>query len=117
MWPVCRKINVPILSENSVVESQLFIVSVLRALLEVALFALLGQGILYVLAGASREQNIFYKLFQIVTRPVVRGVRLVTPRVIVDRHVPLVSFFLVFWLWFFLAIARRWICQANGLSC
>jgi hypothetical protein len=100
-----------------VFESQLFILSVLRALLEVAGFALLGQGLLYVLAGASREQNVVYKLFCIVTRPVVRAVRAVTPRLIIDKHVPIVTFFLVFWLWLFLAIARRWLCQANGLVC
>lgn len=99
------------------VESQLFILSVMRALLEVAGFALLGQGILYVFAGASREQNIVYKLFRVITQPVVRAVRVVTPRLIIDKHLPMVTFFLVFWLWIFLALARRWICEANGLVC
>jgi hypothetical protein len=95
----------------------LFAVSVFRALVEVAGMFLLGQGLLYLLAGARRESNMIYQLFQIVTRPVIRLVRLITPRIIVDRHIPVVAFFLLFWLWIVLAYVRRIICDANGLVC
>ena len=44
-----------------------------------ALLTLLGQGILAVLAGARRQGNPIYALFLIVTRPVMRAVRMVTP--------------------------------------
>ena len=97
--------------------TQLLIVMIVRALVEVAGFALLGQGILYVLAGASREQNIIYKFFQILTRPVVRVVRWITPRVIIDRHVPMVSFFLIFWIWIFLNVLKRTLCEGAGVVC
>jgi|SRR5512139_3259544 hypothetical protein len=99
------------------VSTELFAVSVFRALVEVAGFFLLGQGLLYLLAGARRESNMIYQLFQIVTRPVIRLVRLITPRIIVDRHIPVVAFFLLFWLWIVLAYVRRIICDANGLVC
>jgi hypothetical protein len=99
------------------VPTELFVVSVLRALVEVAGMFLLGQGVLYLLAGARREKNTIYQLFQIVTRPVVGLVRRITPRVIVDRHVPVVTFFLLFWIWIALAYARRVICDINGLVC
>lgn len=99
------------------VSTELLIVSVVRALVEVAGFFLLGQGVLYVLAGASREKNVIYQLFRVVTGPVVRTVRAITPKVIMDRHVPVVSFFLIFWLWILLAYARTLVCEANGLAC
>lgn len=99
------------------VNTELLVVSVLRALIEVAGFFMLGQGLLYVLAGASRERNPIYQVFRIVTRPVVRVVRAITPRQIVDRHVPVVAFFMLFWLWIGLAYARRVICVADGLVC
>jgi hypothetical protein len=99
------------------VSTELFAVSVFRALVEVAGMFLLGQGLLYLLAGARRESNMIYQLFQIVTRPVIRLVRLITPRIIVDRHIPVVAFFLLFWLWIVLAYVRRIICDANGLVC
>lgn len=99
------------------VSMELMVISVLRALVEVAGMFLLGQGVLYLFAGTSRERNVVYKVFQIVTGPVVKAVRFITPRIIVDRHVPIVAFFLLFWLWIVLAYVRRIVCDANGLVC
>lgn len=95
----------------------ILLVSVLRTLVEVAGFALLGQGILAVLAGKYREQNLFYRVLRIVTGPVVRAVRFVTPRFILDAHVPVLTFFLLFWLWIVLALVKRHLCGLQGLAC
>ena len=81
----------------------LLILSVLRALVEVALLALLGRGALALLAGAGRQSNPIYQLFVIVTGPAIRLVRRLTPPFIIDRHLPIVTFFVLFWLWIFLA--------------
>ena len=83
------------------------LLSLLRSLVEVAGFFLLGQGVLYVFAGPTRDRNSIYQLFCVVTKPVVSGVRWLMPRVIIDRHIPAVSFFLLFWLWIALAYVRR----------
>ncbi len=99
------------------VNIELLIVSVLRSLVEVAGCFLLGQGLLYLLAGASREKNVVYQLFRVVTNPVVKMTRVITPKQIEDRHVPVVAFFLLFWLWIALAYARQVICVADGLAC
>ena len=88
-------------------DPDLFVVSIVRALVEVALLALIGQGVVALLAGARRATNPIYQLFAVVTRPVIRVVRFVTPKPILDRHVPFVTFFLLFWLWIFLAWAKR----------
>jgi hypothetical protein len=95
----------------------ILLVSVLRTLVEVAGFALLGQGALAVLAGKYREQNLFYRVFRIVTQPVVRAVRFITPRFVIDTHIPMLTFFLLFWLWIVLAIAKRHLCGLHGLAC
>lgn len=97
--------------------TELLIISIARALVEVAGMFLLGQGVLYLFAGAKRHTNVVYRLFQVVTGPVVRVVRFITPKVIVDRHVPVVAFFLLFWLWIALAWMRRVVCAAEGLAC
>lgn len=99
------------------VTAQILLLSILRALVEVAGFALLGQGLMAVLAGASRERNVIYKLFVIIASPVTRLVRAVTPKVIIDKHIPFVSFFLLFWLWILLAYVRRLVCDMNGVVC
>ena len=87
--------------------ADLYIVSILRALVEVAGMFLLAQGLLYLLAGATREKNIVYQLFRIITRPVIQMTRFVTPRVIVDKHIPFVAFFILFWLWLLLAYVKQ----------
>ena len=96
---------------------ELLTLSILRALVEVALLTLLGQEGQDALAGARRQANPIYALFLVVTRPVMRAVRMVTPSAILDRHLPFVAFFLLFWLWIALAWLKREICQAQGLAC
>ena len=86
---------------------ELMVISIIRALVEVAGFTLLGQGILGLFAGKSRDSNAVYRLMQTVTRPVVKIVRFITPGFVLDRHIPFVTFFLLFWIWIALAIAKR----------
>ncbi len=85
------------------------LISMLRALVEVALFSLLGQGALHLIAGASRDKNFVYRLLKVITSPVTRIVRAITPRFILDRHINLVAFFLLLWLWLLLAVAKRYV--------
>lgn len=99
------------------VEQQIFLLSVARVLVEVAGWGLIGRGVLALLAGRRRHENLFYQIFEIVTRPVLRLTRLITPRVVIDAHVPLVAFFLLLWLWLGLAWVRHRLCLAHGLAC
>ena len=71
----------------------------LKALTEVAGVAFLGQGVLWVIAGSKRDKNVVYNLFRIITSPVTMVTRAITPRVILDRHIGLVAFFLLMVLW------------------
>jgi len=96
---------------------ELLLLSIARALVEVAGYALLGQGVLALLAGKRRQDNFVYRLLQVVTTPVIKVVRVITPRFILDRHLPFVAFFLLFWLWIGLAFAKRYVCVVNGLVC
>ncbi len=75
------------------------IIVILKALTEIAGVAFLGQGVLWVIAGAKRDQNLVYKLFKTLTSPVTRVTRAITPRVIIDAHIGLVAFFLLALLW------------------
>lgn len=88
-------------------QSLLFLVTVLRALVEVAGLSLLGQGIVGLLAGRRREENFIYRIFQVITRPAIRAVRAILPAAIIDRHIPYVTFFVLLWLWLALAYVKR----------
>ena len=96
---------------------ELFMLGVLRALVEVAGLFLLGQGLLALLAGSRRHDNTMYKLFLVVTGPVVKATRMVTPRQIIDKHVPFISFAVLFWLWIALAWLKRLYCDTHMLQC
>ena len=69
----------------------LTVLNLLQVLLYVPLLALAGQGLLYVLAGAKRDSNIFYQLLQIISKPFTFVVRKITPAKVADRHVPIVN--------------------------
>ena len=93
----------------------LMAVVVFKALLEVAGLALLGQAILYVLAGAGREQNFFYRLLKLIGSPAVRVTRLVTPRRLVpDAYIAVGAFFLVAGLWLAASLMKVELCRQDA---
>lgn len=96
---------------------ELFLIGVLRALVEVALLCLIGQGLLGLLAGSRRHTNTVYRLFILITSPVVWLVRKISPPQVIDRHLPFVAFFVLFWAWIGLAWLKRTYCEAHLLQC
>ena len=82
------------------------IIVILKALTEVAGVAMIGQGVLWVLAGAKREHNAIYGIFKTLTSPVMKATRWITPRVVLDQHIGLVAFFLLMVLWLGLTVLK-----------
>lgn len=82
------------------------VIVILKALIEIAGVAMLGQGILYVIAGSKRNENIVYGLFKTLTSPVMKVTRAITPRVVLDQHIGLVAFFLLLVLWVVVTAAK-----------
>ena len=66
--------------------------NIVQLVLYIALLSLLGRGILYVLAGAKRDTNLFYGLLKIISKPFTVLLRKVTPAKVADHHVPIVTF-------------------------
>ena len=97
--------------------TEVLVITMLRALVEVAGCAMLGQGLLYVVAGRKRSDNFVYQLFSILTRPVMRLTRAITPRFVRDDHIPIAAFMLLLWLWIGLQMAKRYVCITQALAC
>jgi hypothetical protein len=95
------------------------IAGIVHLLVTLALLFLAGQGVLYLIAGHKRATNLFYQLFQVLTRPVIRLTRAITPKVILDRHVPFVAFLLLVWIWLALAllVVPDLACQLGRIEC
>ncbi len=95
--------------------------SALKLVLEIALLALAGQGVLAVLCALMRsspEGNFFYRVLQITALPFVRLSRLLAPRQVLDRHLPWVAFFLLLLLWSLVTFFKiRWCLQVGMHLC
>jgi hypothetical protein len=90
--------------------------TVLKGLVEVLLVVMLGQGILYLFAGQRRQENVVYRAFAVVTAPIMKATRFVTPRFIVDQHIGYVAFFLLVLAWVLaLALKVQAVLQAGKL--
>lgn len=94
----------------------LALASTVKLIAEIALLALLGQWLLGLLAGARKEQNLFYQILQIIGRPFVSVARLLTPKLVLDRHVPLVAFLLLVFVWLGATIYKIQICLQIGVE-
>jgi uncharacterized protein YggT (Ycf19 family) len=83
---------------------------IVHTLILVAGLSLLAQGIVGIFNWRRRHENFVYQLFSIITKPVVSFVRLITPRVILDEHVPLVAFLLLLFGYFGIGLWHRDVC-------
>lgn len=71
----------------------------MKALTEIAGFALLGQGVLYIFAGANPDKNIPYTILKTVTFPIFAMARFLAPRFVHDQFIWMLTPALVFLLW------------------
>jgi uncharacterized membrane protein len=84
-----------------------FVVTALRELVLINFYALVGQGILYLLAGQGREQNLFYRIIKLIASPAMWLARRLAPKFVVDRHIPWIALFLVIVLGVALTVAQQ----------
>jgi hypothetical protein len=89
--------------------------NLLQLVLYIALLALLGQGVLYVLAGHGRDKNFFYRLLQLLSKPFTLVVRAITPRKVSDAQVPVVAFFLLLLVYAVVTFERANLCVSSGM--
>lgn len=94
----------------------LTLISLTKLIAEIAWLALLGQWVLGLLVGPRKNQNLFYQLLQQVGSPFVGLARRVTPRVVLERHQPLVAFLLLSLLWLAATAAKIQHCLAIGVQ-
>jgi uncharacterized protein YggT (Ycf19 family) len=90
-----------------------FYLLVAQTLVLVAGLALLGQLLVGAFNWTQRHNNLLYKLFELIARPVVKLVRLITPKVVIDRHIPVAAFTIALFAYFWLGFEHREACKAR----
>lgn len=94
----------------------LTLVLITKLLAEIALLVLLAQGLVGLIAGPAREANTVYRFFKFLGQPWVKASRVLSPRVVLDRHVPLVAFFGLVLIWISATALKVGICLHIGLA-
>jgi hypothetical protein len=73
---------------------------ILKSLIELSLMFVVGRFILGLLAGAKRQTNVFWQLLDVASKPSLWLTRRVSPKLILDQHIPLaaVSWLIIAWV-------------------
>lgn len=87
-----------------------------KLLAEIALLALLAQAVVGVLSGAGKDLNPVYRLLQLIGKPWVRAARWISPRIVLDRHLPFVAFFVLVAVWAAASLVKVRICLQIGVA-
>ena len=94
----------------------LLLASSVKLIAEIALLAFAGQWLLGLLIGNKRETNLFYQLLEVLTKPFVKAMRFITPRLVLDRHIPLAAALLMLSVWLFALVAKINLCMQRGAN-
>lgn len=90
--------------------------NIAQLLAYIGLLALVGQGLLFVLAGQKRDTNLIYQLFQVLNRPWMALARLISPARIDPRHHGWVAFFVLAVVYIAVTLAKIEHCISVGME-
>lgn len=94
----------------------LAVVTSIKLVAEIALFALIGRGVLALLAGRGKEHNPFYRILRTVSQPFVVAARWLAPKVVLDRHLPFVAFLVLLFAWLAMTGWKIRLCLEAGVT-
>lgn len=93
--------------------TMVLLIQMAQTLVLVAGLALMGQLLVGAFNWSQRHNNLLFRVFEIIARPVVKVVRLISPKVVLDRHVPAAAFMIMLVVYFWLGFEHRDACKAQ----
>jgi hypothetical protein len=94
----------------------LTLVLAIKLIAEIALLALFGQWVLGAISGVAKDRNPFYGLLHLMGRPWVRAARWISPQRVAERHLPLVAFLVLLFVWAAASVAKISVCLQIGVA-
>ena len=116
----CKSTVSPRSKMQAFTESRAMLTTVvaIKFIAEMGLLAFMGQGVLAVLVGAGRKNNVVYQLFVVLTRPFVKAVHFITPPAVLARHRPLMACCLLTVVWLTATFFKiSWCLQIGTAAC
>lgn len=93
----------------------LLLLNIAQLIVYIGLLAMLGQGLLFILAGQKRQGNLFYQLFQMANTPWFAVARWVSPARVAPEHHAYVAFFVLAVLYLAITLAKIEHCIGVGM--
>lgn len=94
----------------------LLAVVIAKSLIELSLMFIVGRFLLGLLAGANRDNNVFWQLLDVASKPALWLTRKLSPRLILDQHIPLAASSLLLTAWVFMVQLKIEICLEMGIA-
>lgn len=94
----------------------LLAIVILKSLIELSLMFVVGRFVLGLLAGAKRETNVFWQLLDVASKPVLWLTRRVSPKLILDQHIPLAAASLLILVWVLVVKMKIDLCLQLGVA-
>jgi len=92
----------------------LLAVVITKSLLELSLMFIVGRFVLGLLAGAKRETNVFWQLLDVASKPALWLTRRISPKLILDQHIPLATASWLILAWVFVVKTKIDLCLQLG---
>jgi hypothetical protein len=88
----------------------LLVAVVAKSLIELSLMFIVGRFLLGLMAGAKKQTNIFWQMLDIASKPALWLTRKVSPKVVLDQHIPLAAASWLLVAWVFVTKAKIDLC-------
>jgi hypothetical protein len=95
-------------------KSMLLSVVIAKSLIELSLMFIVGRFLLGLLAGPNRDSNVFWQLLDVASKPALWLTRRISPKLILDQHIPLAASSWLLIAWVFLVQAKIDNCLSMG---
>ena len=78
----------------------LLAIVIAKSLIELSLMFIVGRFLLGLLAGPNRDNNVFWQLLDVDSKPALWITRRLSPKLILDQHIPLAtsSWLIIAWI-------------------
>jgi hypothetical protein len=94
----------------------LLAVVIAKSLIELSLMFIVGRFLLGLLAGPKRDSNVFWQLLDVASKPALWLTRRISPKLILDQHIPLATGSWLLIAWVFLVQTKIDICLSMGVG-
>jgi hypothetical protein len=94
----------------------LLTIVILKSLIELSLMFIVARFLLGLLAGAKRNTNVFWQLLDVASKPALWITRRVSPKLILDQHIPLATASWLLIAWVLIVKAKVDLCLQMGAN-